>query len=148
MSVKMKGFNVASSPLQYYTVYVKASGEDDDVNISVTGNYRDLRQKNFELLIQSIGLRAMPDAIDVPLMVGKLEDASLAAPAAPTLSGMGYVWNFGVESIDVFEKNEKGTIGPVGHLIDDLNGIILPTGVKLVTAGDDLNIEFIRYEKV
>lgn len=89
---------------------------------------RDLSQKNFEILVQSIGLRASPVILQEPRAVEDLTDEG------STLAGEGFAWCFGVERAQAFEQNSD----PVALLKSELAGIVLATGVTL----DETNIEF------
>lgn len=98
------------------------------VNILVTGNTLDVSQKNFEVFLLSIGLRAMPVVLSDPLPVQEL------ANYTTELSGEGFVWKFAVErGVQFYNFTPYGTPGPVGLLIDDLDGIILPSNVRITT---------------
>lgn len=134
--------------IQYYNVYASAPGAVSDpenamgVDIRVTGDYSDISQKNFEVLLMSIGLRAMPVIMGDPKPVQNLE-----LSGSTQLTGEGYIWKFAVEREDYFQNNGPiGTISPVGFLIDELNGIVLSNGTVLTTGGIEINIEFSRQE--
>ena len=64
-------FNVVTEDLQYYTVWCEspsAFSEPENatgINLRITGDIADLTQKNFEVMVQSIGLRAMPIIVTV-----------------------------------------------------------------------------------
>lgn len=157
MPVKVHGTAFAhenlSRNLQYYTIYALSPNAFSDppsaigVNILITNDYSDMSQKNFEVLLQSIGLRAMPVIMNNPVAVADVGSATDQAPAAPTLSGEGFVWKYAVELENVFENTgPNGTIGPVGFLVDELSGIVLPNGTVLQTSGGGKNIEFTRQE--
>ena len=110
-------FENVSRNIQYYTVYAKSPNAFSDpslatgVNIKVTGNYADISQKCFEVLLQSIGLRAMPVLMSEPVAYARLEDQG-----APTLCGEGFVWKFATEMPYVYENfSKKGT--PSDNLI-------------------------------
>lgn len=119
------------------------------VNIQVTESLKDLSQRNFEILLQSIGLRAMPVAMSNPVPVLMLENEG-----APTLTGEGFVWKFAVERADVFQiYHSFGNTEPVGLLVSDLDGVILDSNVRLTTvdgspSGIPKNIEFIRVQSL
>lgn len=71
------------------------------------------QQANFNSLIQSIGIRSNVQWFDEPVMhTGILPD---------DLEGKAnhWIWEFTVEQADVFLKGND----PVGHLVDDLNGV-------------------------
>lgn len=98
------------------------------VNIQVTGSPLDESQKNFEVLLMSIGLRAMPVILTDPYPVIELADFT------NELSGEGFIWKFAVERNFMFYNfTPFGSPGPVGLLTDDLDGIIIPSGVRITT---------------
>jgi hypothetical protein len=127
--------------IHYYTVWAASPNAFTDpinatgVNIRVTGNIQDESQKSFELLIQSIGLRVLPIILNDPIAVEALEDNGAA-----TLTGEGFVWRFASEQRDAFATKTD----PVGLLIAEVDGIVLPNGTVLRTSGIDQNIEFER----
>lgn len=101
-----------------------------------TGNLNDESQKNFEVLLQSISLRAMPCAMTEPKVT-----LDLKLMGAPTLKGEGFIWEFSVEDETAFFDNEENC---VGLLIKELDGIVLPSGQVINTSGKQKNIEFVR----
>ena len=149
--------------LQYYLVFVTSPGAFSDpnpnpseanelargVNIQVTGDVRDQSQKNFEILFQSVALRAVPVIMHDPMAVSDLSEEG-----APTLTGEGFVYKFSVERLYIFENSGPGgTIGPVGLLVDELDGVVLDSGVRVTTvdgspSGFSKNIEFIRVDEL
>jgi hypothetical protein len=116
------------------------------VNIQVTGNPLDESQKNFEVLLMSIGLRAMPVILSDPYPVIELADFTTE------LSGEGYIWKFAVErGVQFYNFTPYGTPGPVGLLVDDLDGVIIPSAVRITTvsgspSGWAKNVAFSRQE--
>lgn len=146
--------------MQFYVCYASSPGAFTDpnpnpppsqelarlLNIQVTGNPLDESQKNFEVLLMSIGLRAMPVTLSDPAPVLQLSDYTLE------LSGEGYVWKFAVErGVQFYNFTPYGSPGPVGLLVDDLDGVILPSGVRMTTvtgsaSGWAKNIAFSRLE--
>ncbi len=149
-----------TADLQYYVCYAASPGAFTDpnpnpppnqetarlVNIQVTGSPLDESQKNFEVLLMSIGLRAMPVVLSDPYPVLQLADYT------PQLSGEGFIWKFAVErGVQFYNFTPYGTPGPVGLLIDDLNGVIIPSGVRITTVtgsptGWAQNIAFYRMD--
>lgn len=129
---------VLTSDLQYYTVWCESPNAVSDpanatgINIRFTNDIADETQKNFELLVQSIGLRAMPTILNEPLAVSDLE-----ADGASSVTGEGFVWLFSVEQEDVFATKTD----EIGMLMLELNGIVLPNGVVLNTNSGNQNIE-------
>lgn len=167
MPVRIHGASTAhhgmTGNLQYYLVFAKSMGAYTNpepnpapehelsrgVNIQVTGDIVDQSQRNFELLLQSIALRAMPTVMNDPKAVLLLELEN-----APTLTGDGFIWRFAVDIDVAFENfSPSGSAGPVGLLIDELDGIILDSGVRLTTVdgsptGKPKNIEFLRTDEL
>ena len=134
--------------ITYYKVFTLSMGATTDpltatqVNIHQTGNIQDESQKNFEVLIQGIALRAMPVVMNAPVAVSNIADEG-----AVEIAGEGYVWKFAVERHDYFNNDgPDGTISPVGFLVDEIDGIVLPNATMLITSGIDQNIEFATSE--
>ena len=147
-----------TADLQYYNCYASSPGCFTDpkpnpppseevptlVNIQVTGDPLDESQKNFEVLLMSIGLRAMPVVLADPVAVLQLADYTLE------LSGEGFVWKFAVErGVQFYNFTPFGTPGPVGLLIDDIDGVVIPSGVRITTvtgspSGWAQNVSFVR----
>jgi len=138
-----------TADLQNYVVYASSPGAFSDpvnateVNILVTNSIADESQKNFEILIQGIGLRAMPVIMNDPTPI---EDLSLEG--APSLTGEGFKWKFVAEFPEAFRDykvvDQDSREAKVGLLIKELNGLVLETGVVLDTFGAGINIEFDR----
>jgi len=131
-----------TADLQYYVCYASSPGAFTDpnpnppinqeaarlINIQVTGDILDQSQKNFEIFLMSIGLRAMPVILSNPIAVIELADYT------NELSGEGFVWKFAVErGVQFYNFTPYGTPGPVGLLIDETDGIILASGVRVTT---------------
>lgn len=151
-----------TADLQYYVCYAASPGAFTNpsanpppseelarlVNIQVTGNPLDESQKNFEVFLMSIGLRAMPVILSNPAAVLQLADYTMQ------LSGEGFIWKFAVErGVQFFNFTPYGSPGPVGLLIDDLDGLILPSGVRITTvtgspSGWAQNVAFNRMDGV
>lgn len=132
---------VLTGVIHYYTVWASSPNAFTDpnnatgVNIRVTGDIRDDSQKGFEIMVQSVGLRVLPIILNDPAPV-----ADLAAEGAPTLTGEGFVWRFASEQRDAFATKTS----PVGLLVAEMSGIVLPNGAVLATIGPGTNIEFER----
>lgn len=141
MSIKIHGaataHKVLSNDIKYFVMYVSAPNvisnpsEVTGLNIQITGNINDESQKNFEILLQCIGLRSMPVEMSNPEKVKDLSKVS-------KLTGEGFEWKFAVEMANVFSKNGN----PVGLLEEEINGIVMPTGAVARTTGLYKNIEF------
>ena len=162
MAIKINGAASAmqnlTADLQYYICYASSPGAFTDpnanppdnqelarlVNIQVTGETLDQSQKNFEILLMSIAMRAMPVVLGDPVAVLELHDYTFE------LSGEGFMWTFAVErGVQFFNFTPYGTPGPVGLLVDEIDGVILPSGVRLTTvtnspSGWQQNVTFTR----
>lgn len=121
----------ASSPLSFSAPNPNPPHSEEItrlVNIQITKIVFDESQKNFEVLLMSIGLRAMPVILTDPFPVAQLADYTTE------LSGEGFIWKFAVErGYTFYNFTPYGSPGPVGLLTDDIDGIILPSGVRLTT---------------
>jgi hypothetical protein len=166
MVIKIHGAATAmqnlTADLQYYICYAASPGAFTDpnpnpppnqeiirlVNIQVTGQPLDESQKNFEVLLMSIGLRAMPVILTDPYPVLQLADFT------NELSGEGFIWKFAVErGVQFYNFTPYGTPGPVGLLIDDIDGVIIPSGVRITTvtgspSGWAQNVSFARQDTI
>lgn len=151
-----------TADLQYYICYASSPFAFTDpnpnppnnqeiprlINIQVTDSPLDESQKNFEVLLMSIGLRAMPVILSDPMAVLELADYTIE------LSGEGFIWKFAVErGVQFYNFTPYGTPGPVGLLVDELDGIIIPSGVRITTvsgspSGWAKNITFTRQESL
>lgn len=151
-----------TADLQYYVCYAASPlcftdpnpnpPESEEVprlvNIQVTNNPLDESQKNFEVFLMSIGLRAMPVILSDPLPVLELADYT------NELSGEGFIWKFAVErGVQFYNFTPYGIPGPVGLLIDDLDGVIIPSTVRITTvtgspSGWAQNVAFTRMETI
>lgn len=134
-----------SGNLEVYEVWCLSPNAFSDpdnatgVNIKTTGNIKDPTQKNFELLVQGVALRASPVILQEPDAV-----ADLSAVGSQSLSGEGFVWCFGTERAEQFGSSSD----PVSLLKSEMNGLVLNTGVILKTSGNQQNIEFRKKSKL
>jgi len=166
MPIKIHGAATAmqnlTADLQYYVCYASSPLCFTDpnpnppvseevprlVNIQTTGNPLDESQKNFEVLLMSIGLRAMPVILTDPYPVIELADFT------SELSGEGFIWKFAVErGVQFYNFTPYGTPGPVGLLVDDIDGVIIPSTVRITTvpgspSGWAKNVAFARQETI
>lgn len=130
-----------SGNLEIYQVWCSSPNAFSDidnasgVNIKTTGDMKDPTQKNFELLVQGVALRALPVILQEPTVVSELSDVG-----SNTLNGEGYVWCFGTERAGQFGNDDD----PTKLLREELNGLVLNTGVIIKTGGSEQNIEFSR----
>lgn len=140
-----KQFQALSGNLEIFTVWCASTGAVSDpeaaqgIALRITGDVRDITQKNFEILVQSIGLRASPVIVDLPRAV-----SDLSVSGADVLTGEGYVWCFGTERRSQFARSGQAT----ALLVEELDGVVLANGVIVRTTGAQQNIEFAARETV
>lgn len=112
-----------------FKVAIKANRNEHP--IAETGNYRDPAQKNLEILKQTIGLRTLIHSDKPPrYTIGLKKDIS-------SISGNGFVYIFSIEGTNMFEEGNNG----VKLLLDDLDGIVLHTGLVLKSRGTGKNVD-------
>lgn len=128
-----------SGNLEVYQVWCSSPNAFSDpdgasgVNIKTTGDVTDPTQKNFELLVQGIALRALPVILQEPTAV-----SDLSASGSQSLTGEGFTWCFGTERAEQFGSGNN----PVELLQGEMGGLVLNTGVIIRTSGNQQNIEF------
>ena len=132
MSLTRKGamgsIEVLTGNIEFFTLFTS-------LNITVTGNYSDISQKDFESVVQCIGLRAMPTVMNNPVAVSGVGSQVLENYGAPSLTGAGFIFKFATEI-------------PGAHSVDtlkeELNGIVLNAGVIDTTS--TVNMEFTKQD--
>jgi hypothetical protein len=105
---------------------------DRAINIQVTKSIKDQSQKNFEIIVMAIGLRAVPDIISDPIAISDLSSVTTA------ISGEGFIWKFAVSRKNIFGSDQN----PVEILVNELDGIILNSGVAIDTKTQNKNMVF------
>lgn len=112
--------------LQYFTLYTT-------LDITNTGDLADATQQDFELVVQTMSLRALPI-----VMTDVVASANLATDGAPTLTGAGFIWRF------VTEREDALT---VAFLVEDFDGLVLNAGT-VDTVAPGVNTEFTKDENL
>lgn len=110
-----------SADLEFFTLYTT-------IDITQTGDYSDDTQKDFESIMQVIGLRAQPVILSKPKSRTALENHG-----APSLTGAGFTVNFAFELAGVHTLNT---------LRDELDGIVLNGGTT--DTKNTVNLEFTK----
>ena len=91
MSLSRKGamgsIEVLTGNIEFFTLFTT-------LDITVTGNYNDVSQKDFESVVQCIGLRAMPTVMNNPVAVNGVGAQVLESYGAPSLTGAGFIFKF------------------------------------------------------
>jgi hypothetical protein len=124
----MTSQEVVTGNIEFYTLYTT-------LDITATGDYSDPSQKDFESVVQVIGLRAMPVIMNTPVEITGISGAVMENYGAPTLSGAGWIFKF------AFEREGVHTIQT---LIDELHGIVLNDGT--IDTKDSVNMEFTKQD--
>ena len=124
----MNNQEVLSGNIEFYSLFTS-------LDITRTGDFGDNTQKDFESIVQVIGLRAMPVVMNNPVALSGVGTLVLEGYGAPTLTGAGWIFKF------AFEREGVHTIDT---LKDELNGIVLNGGTVDTTG--TVNMEFTKQD--
>lgn len=124
----MGSSEVLSSNIEYYTLFTS-------LDITRTGDFSDETQKDFESVVQVIGLRAQPVVMNNPVPLNGVGQNLLENYGAPSITGAGWIFKF------AFEREGVHTIDT---LKDELNGIVLNGGT--IDTKDSVNMEFTKQD--
>ena len=123
-----RGAELLTGNIEYFTLYTA-------LNITASGDYRDDTQKDFDMIIQVIGMRAMPIIMNSPVRINGIGANKIEAYGAPSITGKGWIFKF------AFEREGVHTIDT---LTKELNGIVLNDGV--IDTITDINVEFTKQD--
>ena len=87
----MGSVEVLTGNIEFFTLFTT-------LDINLTGDYSNNSQKDFESVVQVIGLRAMPTVMNNPYPNGVGANV-LENYGAPTLTGAGYIFKFATEQL-------------------------------------------------
>ncbi len=124
----MNNQEVLSGNIEFYSLFTS-------LDITRTGDFNDNTQKDFESIVQVIGLRAMPVVMNNPVALSGVGALVLENYGAPTLTGAGWIFKF------AFEREGVHTIDT---LTDELNGIVLNGGT--IDTKSTVNMEFTKQD--
>ena len=124
----MGSSEVLSSNIEYYTLFTS-------LDITRTGDYSDATQKDFESVVQVIGLRAQPVVMNNPVPLDGTGAQLIENYGAPSITGSGWIFKF------AFEREGVHTIDT---LKDELNGIVLNDGT--IDTKGSVNMEFTKQD--
>lgn len=124
----MTSQEVVTGNIEFYTLYTA-------LDITVTGDYSDNTQKDFESVVQVIALRAMPIMMNQPVELNGVGANVLENYGAPSLTGAGWIFKFAFEREDVHS---------IQTLTDELHGIVLNAGT--VDTKNSINMEFTKQD--
>jgi len=124
----MNNQEVLYGNIEFYSLFTS-------INITRTGDFGDNTQKDFESIVQVIGLRAMPVVMNNPVALSGVGALVLENYGAPTLTGAGWIFKF------AFEREGVHTIDT---LKDELHGIVLNGGT--IDTKSTVNMEFTKQD--
>ena len=124
----MGSSEVLSSNIEYYTLFTA-------LDITSTGDFTDNTQKDFESVVQVIGLRAQPIIMNDPVALNGVGANVLENYGAPTMTGAGWIFKF------AFEREGAHTLDT---LKDELDGIVLNGGT--IDTKSSVNMEFTKQD--
>lgn len=124
----MTSVEVVSGNIEFFTLYTT-------LDITATGDYNDNTQKDFESVVQVIGLRAMPVIMNTPVEIDGTGDNLLENYGAPSITGAGWIFKFATELAGAHT---------VDTLKDELNGIVLNGGT--IDTKSSVNMEFTKQD--
>lgn len=124
----MSSVEVVTGNIEFFTLFTT-------LDLTVTGDYSDNSQKDFESVVQVIGLRAMPIVMNNPVELNGTGNFVLENYGAPSLTGAGWIFKFATEMPGAHS---------VQTLVDELHGIVLNGGT--VDTKNTLNMEFTKQD--
>lgn len=124
----MGSVEVLTGNIEFFTLFTS-------LDISVTGDFADATQKDFESVVQVIGLRAMPTVMNNPVFLNGIGQNLLENYGAPSLTGAGYIFKF---------ATEQPGAHTVHTLIDELDLVVLNDGT--INTKTSINMEFTKQD--
>lgn len=124
----MESVEVLTGNIEFFTLFTT-------LDITVTGDFSNNSQKDFESVVQVIGMRAMPAVMNNPVYLNGVGQNLLENYGASTLTGAGYIFKFATE--------QPGS-HTVQTLIDELHGVVLNAGT--IDTKNSINMEFTKQD--
>lgn len=124
----MGSVEVLTGNIEFFTLFTS-------LDISVTGDFADATQKDFESVVQVIGLRAMPTVMNNPVYLNGTGQNLLENYGAPSLTGAGYIFKF---------ATEQPGAHTVQTLTDELDLVVLNDGT--INTKTSINMEFTKQD--
>lgn len=122
----MGSSEVVTGNIEFYTLFTT-------LDITRTGDYSDNTQKDFECVVQVIGLRAQPVVMNNPVKLNGVGANVLENYGAPSLTGAGWIFKFAFE---------REAVHSIQTLTEELDGIVLNGGTIDTTSSK--NMEFTK----
>ena len=124
----MGSSEVVTGNIEFYTLFTT-------LDITRTGDYSDNTQKDFESVVQVIGLRAQPVVMNNPVELNGIGQNLLENYGASTLSGAGWIFKFAFE---------REGVHSITTLTDELHDIVLNGGT--IDTKNTINMEFSKQD--
>lgn len=124
----MNSQEVVTGNIEFYTLYTT-------LDLTRTGDYADATQKDFESVVQVIGLRAMPIIMNNPVALNGVGSNVLENFGAPSITGAGWIFKFAFE---------REGVHSIQTLTDELDGIVLNGGT--IDTKNSINMEFTKQD--
>jgi hypothetical protein len=124
----MGSSEVVTGNIEFYTLFTT-------LDITRTGSYSDDTQKDFECVVQVIGLRAQPVVMNNPVRLNGVGANLLENYGAPSLTGAGWIFKFAFE---------REAVHSIQTLTDELDGIVLNGGT--IDTKSSKNMEFTKQD--
>lgn len=124
----MGSHEVVTGNIEFYTLFTT-------LDITRTGDFSDSSQKDFESVVQVIGLRAQPIIMNNPVELDGTGSLVLENYGAPSITGAGWIFKFAFE---------REGVHSIQTLIDELDGIVLNSGT--VDTKNSVNMEFTKQD--
>ena len=124
----MTSMEVVTGDIEFFTLYTT-------IDITNTDDFGDSSQKDFESVVQVIGMRAMPIVMNIPVELDGTGNNLLENYGAPSMTGAGYIFKF---------ATERPGAHTVETLVNEFDNIVLNGGT--VDTKNSKNMEFTKQD--
>ena len=124
----MTSMEVVTGDIEFFTLYTT-------IDITNTDDFSDSSQKDFESVVQVIGMRAMPIVMNNPVELDGTGNNLLENYGAPSITGAGWIFKF---------ATERTGAHTVETLVNEFNNIVLNGGT--VDTKNSKNMEFTKQD--
>ena len=124
----MTSMEVVTGDIKFFTLYT-------NIDITNTDDFGDSSQKDFESVVQVIGMRAMPIVMNNPVELDGTGNNLLENYGAPSMTGAGYIFKF---------ATERPGAHTVETLVNEFDNIVLNGGT--VDTKNSKNMEFTKQD--
>jgi hypothetical protein len=124
----MTSMEVVTGDIEFFTLYTT-------LDITNTDDFGDNSQKDFESVVQVIGMRAMPIVMNNPVELNGTGNNVLENYGAPSMTGAGYIFKF---------ATERPGAHTIETLVNEFDNIVLNGGT--VDTKNSINMEFTKQD--